>query len=100
MKRLERPSGHFGTFDPSTFARVEGETRECVHCGYQWIYNPRASFSAKVAGDYKPVTRGICTKCNGMVCGQQQCLKLGCIPKFKQIEIMEETGQAHGLWTV
>jgi hypothetical protein len=86
-KPFERPSGYFQTIDPVSFAKLEGETRQCVHCGFTWIYNPKVSFSRKLAG--KEVNRGICMKCFGQTCARPECLRLGCVPLMKQIEDME-----------
>lgn len=88
MKSLERASGYFSTWDPASGRVIEGETKSCVHCGFMWIYNPKESFDRKLAG--KPVTRGKCLRCYGLVCARPDCLKTGCIPKMAQIEMMEK----------
>lgn len=87
MKKLERPNGYFQTWDPSSGRKIEGETRQCVHCAYMWIYNPMESFSRKLAG--KSITRGKCLKCFGLVCARPECMKQGCKPQAKQIEELE-----------
>lgn len=89
MRALERENGYFQTWDPVSGRRIEGETRSCVHCGFMWIYNPRDSFDKKLTGEYKPVTRGKCLRCYGLVCAQPHCMKNGCIPLARQIEMME-----------
>lgn len=96
MKHLERANGYFGTSDPLTGRRIEGETRSCVHCGFMWIYNPRESFDKKMTGEYKPTTRGKCLSCYGLVCAQPHCMKLGCVPLMKQIDIMENANRSPG----
>lgn len=91
MKLLDRESGYFQTIDPLTGRRIEGETRTCVHCGYMWIYNPRESFDKKLTGEYKPVIRGKCLRCYGLVCARDECMKKGCMPMLAQIEEMERS---------
>lgn len=87
---LERANGYFETWDPVSGRRVQGETRSCVHCGFMWIYNPRESFDKKLTGEYKPVTRGTCMHCYGLVCARPVCLKNGCVPLAKQLDLMED----------
>lgn len=91
MKRLERPNGYFSTIDPVSGQRIEGETRNCVHCGFMWIYNPSESFKKQITGEEQPVTRGKCLGCFGLVCARPECLRTGCVPMMKQIEEMEKT---------
>jgi hypothetical protein len=55
---------------------IQKETRQCVHCGNHWIYEPG---SGRV--------RGWCMKCNGVTCGSKQCDP--CVPFEARIEIME-----------
>lgn len=55
-----KPSGYFETSRDGV--RIEGETRQCVHCQYMWTYVPGSG-----------ATRGFCLKCNGLVCGRPEC---------------------------
>ena len=100
MKRLERPSGYFSSYDPSTGKKVEGETRQCVHCAYTWIYDPGASFERKAGlRTDKPKIRGTCLRCRGLVCGRPECLKIGC--KTIEEQLLEAEGRyrtASGLY--
>lgn len=89
MRKLDRPSGYFQTWDDSG-RKIEGETRTCAHCAFMWIYNPRESFDKRITGEYKPTIRGECMSCYGMVCARPQCMKMGCIPQAKQIALMEK----------
>jgi hypothetical protein len=93
-KRLERPNGYFQTFDEHG-RKIEGETRQCAHCGFMWMYNPLESFKKKLTGEYKPVIRGKCLKCYGLTCEQPQCKRLGCVPQMKRIELMERAAKQH-----
>lgn len=58
-----KPSGYTVTQDESG-CRIEGETRQCVHCQFTWIYQPGS-------GD----RRGWCLNCNGFVCAREECMK-------------------------
>lgn len=70
-----KPSGHFTTFDPSG-RKVEGETRQCVHCERTWVYMPH---DARIVGVvYKPELevrkqRGFCLLCHGITCCEAGC---------------------------
>jgi Pyruvate/2-oxoacid:ferredoxin oxidoreductase delta subunit len=86
--KLERSNGYFQTWDPVTGRKIEGETRQCVHCSFMWIYNPKNSFDKKIAG-IQPSTRGICKKCFGLVCARPECMKNGCVSMLRQIEELE-----------
>jgi hypothetical protein len=59
-----KPSGYIA--DMSN--RVIGETRQCVHCQYTWVYQPGSGNR-----------RGFCTKCNGLLCGSKKCFD-SCAP--------------------
>ena len=51
--------------DQSVSGKIETiETRMCVHCGAQWIYKPGSGR-----------LRGWCLKCNGLLCGKQECIQ-------------------------
>lgn len=90
-KRIERPSGYFSTFNPVTLQRLEGETRQCVHCGMQWLYDPKDSLR-RLQGIRapKPRTVGKCLKCFGLTCSNPECLKNGCRDYRYEIEQMEK----------
>lgn len=55
-----KASGYFETSHDGV--RIEGETRQCVHCQYVWTYVPGSG-----------ARRGFCLKCNGIVCGRPEC---------------------------
>lgn len=57
--------------------RVEKETRQCAHCGYQWVYE---------AGSKRKY--GICLMCNGMTCSKMEC-NTKCEPLEKRMEDYE-----------
>lgn len=56
-----KASGYFVTFDGDGH-RIEGETRQCAHCQFTWVYR---------SGDAETQ----CAHCRGMVCGRAECLK-------------------------
>jgi hypothetical protein len=56
-----KESGYFVTADGEG-RKIEGETRQCVHCQFTWEYKPGS-------GD----VRGFCLKCNGFLCGRPEC---------------------------
>jgi hypothetical protein len=62
MIRGQKPNGYFVTTDADG-KKIEGETRQCVHCQFQWIYRPGS-------GD----RRGYCLKCGGFVCARPECI--------------------------
>lgn len=93
MKQIDRPNGYFQTWDPVSGRKIEGETRQCVHCGFMWIYNPGESFKRQLTGEAEPVMRGKCFKCFGLVCARPECLKNGCVPLIKQIEELENAAR-------
>ena len=70
-------AGYFSTFN-SNGRKVEGETRMCAHCQFKWQYSPGSG-----------VRRGFCKRCNGLLCGQDLCMKY-CIPYMSRIESMEK----------
>jgi len=88
MRAIDRASGYFQSFDPKSGARIEGETRMCVHCGYQWVRDVKNYLTSKGLRSPK-TTRGTCMHCHGLVCARDECLKRGCVPLMKQIEEME-----------
>jgi hypothetical protein len=56
-----KPSAYVVHFDRNG-KKIEEETRQCVHCSYEWVYRPG---SRKI--------RGFCLKCYGVVCGRDEC---------------------------
>lgn len=94
--KIDRPSGYIQSFDPQTFRRLEGETRQCVHCAFTWIYNPRDSFGSLVPGEQKKSIRGKCLKCYGLVCARPECMALGCINQNQLIDSMEKKAKLGG----
>lgn len=91
MKALDRPSGYFQTWDPNSGRQITGETRQCVHCGTTWVYNPQESFNSLLDGQSRKI-RGKCLNCYGLICANDYCLEKGCVPMMKQIEDMEKPG--------
>lgn len=57
-----KPNGYTVTMTGDGL-RVEGETRQCVHCQTMWTYQPGSG-----------IQRGWCLRCNGYICAQPQCL--------------------------
>src|SRR5215831_3283341 len=41
---------------------VEGECRQCGHCGYTWEYTPGSG-----------TRRGFCMSCHSLICGRPEC---------------------------
>ena len=74
-----RAAGYIQYADPNG-KNIELETRQCQHCGMQWVYQPNSG-----------KRRGFCLKCFGLTCGRPQCDV--CIPFIKQLEKME--GKKH-----
>ena len=70
MNRL-RNSGYFKS------GNVEGETQQCCHCAYTWVYKPGSG-----------MRHAVCRKCWGFTCSKKVCMT-ECIPQEKQIEFME-----------
>lgn len=62
MIRGHKPNGHFVTFDGDGH-KIEGESRQCVHCQKIWTYRPGSG-----------ITRGWCFKHGGWLCGEQACI--------------------------
>lgn len=57
-----KPNGYIVTTDGAG-KKIEGETRQCVHCQKMWTYRPGSG-----------TTRGWCLDCNGFMCAEPQCL--------------------------
>ena len=73
-----KPSGNFVTFDGEG-RKIEGETRQCIHCQYTWEYHPglegpkrpaRLGVNQKAEGQ-----RGWCLKHCGFLCGRAECFE-------------------------
>jgi len=56
---------------------------QCKHCMIHWQY-------VKNSG----IQRGWCMKCNGILCGKEECMK-NCIPYEARIEYTEALGNNH-----
>ena len=65
-----KPAGHFVTHDANG-KKIEGETRQCAHCQFTWIYRPGSG-----------IKRRVCLKCMGLTCGRPECVP--CAP-FSEI---------------
>ena len=57
--------------------KLEQETRQCAHCGYQWIYQPGSK------NKY-----GLCMVCHGLTCSKPEC-NSECKPVEKRLEEQE-----------
>ena len=57
-----KPNGYYVTATGEGH-KIEGETRQCVHCQYTWQYRPGSG-----------ITRGYCLSCDGFMCGRDECL--------------------------
>jgi len=55
----------------------ELETRQCVHCGKHWVYQPGSGRK-----------RGFCLACHGITCGSRVCDEH--IPFEKKVEDYEK----------
>lgn len=85
--RGDKPSGYFTTFDKYG-NKIEGETRQCAHCQFTWVYQPGSGR-----------TRGLCRKCNGLTCARPECIaeqeringnKMDCVPFTIRIQKQQE----------
>ncbi len=72
-----KPNGYYVTQDRDG-RKIEGESRQCVHCQYIWEYHPGS-------GD----VRGWCSKCNGFICARPECMK-------QQFDMVAAYAQATG----
>lgn len=80
-----KASGHFHTFDPSG-RRVEGETRQCVHCQRTWVYMPHDARILRVVHEAEKEARkerGFCLLCFGLVCNEPGCRPCPCHQKIQ-----------------
>lgn len=59
----DKPNGYFTKYDAKG-NKIEGETRQCVHCQYIWEYVP---------GSGK--RRAICLSCKGLTCARPECME-------------------------
>ncbi len=59
-----KPNGYFATATGEG-KKVEGETRQCAHCEYSWMYEPGSGRK-----------RGICLHCMALICGRAECFRL------------------------
>ena len=58
-----KPNGYTSTATGEG-KKVEGETRQCVHCQYTWQYQPGSG-----------ARRGFCLHCYGLICGREECFR-------------------------
>ena len=56
-----KPAGYFVTATGEGL-KIEGESRQCVHCQYHWAYAPGSG-----------ITRGYCLRCDGWLCARAEC---------------------------
>lgn len=52
---------------------IERDTLQCVHCMKHWVVQPGSGRR-----------RGWCTRCNGPLCGAQECFT--CVPFIAKVE--------------
>ena len=71
-----KPSGYFVTYDRDG-KKIEGETRQCTHCQYSWVYKPDKFLDGLLPK--KRRQRGFCLYCRGLLCGRPTCMK-SCAP--------------------
>jgi len=74
-RRIHRAAGYVAISVPGE-RTVEGETRQCAHCGMHWLYVPGSG-----------ARRGFCMKCRGLTCGKTSCDP--CVPHEARVELME-----------
>lgn len=58
-----QPNGYFAT-STGDGVKIEGETRQCVHCQKIWTYRPGSG-----------TVRGWCFKHQGFVCAEPECME-------------------------
>lgn len=92
MKRLDRASGYFRYFDPISGRVVEGETRQCVHCGFTWIKSPESFTGIQASAPTQKQTRGTCLNCHGLICARPTCLRQGCRHFLAKLDDYELSG--------
>jgi hypothetical protein len=56
-----KPNGYYVTATGEGH-KIEGESRQCVHCQFTWEYHPGSG-----------IRRGYCLNCDGFLCGRDQC---------------------------
>ena len=80
--RGDRPNGYYTTSGGDGI-KIEGETRQCVHCQFIWQHKPGSKRRY-----------GVCRHCDGLICARQECFadqkkklrdlrvedKYGCLP--------------------
>jgi hypothetical protein len=64
---VRKPAGHIIIVQPEG-PPVELDTLQCVHCMKHWRVRPGSG-----------IRRGWCARCNGPVCGKQDCMQR-CVP--------------------
>lgn len=74
MIRGYKPSGYTVSFTRDG-RKIEGETRQCVHCQFTWAYGEPHAIAELDAFLGHPTLRGFCTRCHGFLCGRQQCIE-------------------------
>jgi len=69
---VRRAAGHITIVDPER-PTIEHDTLQCMHCQRHWIVRPGSGRQ-----------RGWCLKCNGPLCGVEQCMK-ECVPFMAKV---------------
>lgn len=73
-----KPGGYFVTGDGEGH-RVEGESRQCVHCQFIWEYRPGSGS-----------VRGYCLNCDGFLCARSECF----LDQKRMLELyLQQTGK-------
>lgn len=71
MIRGHKPNGYTVSFD-SDLKKIEAETRQCIHCQYNWSYGDPHQEEMYIG---PPTRRGFCNKCQGWLCGRDECIQ-------------------------
>ena len=74
MIRGYKPSGYTLSYTREG-RKLEGETRQCVHCQYTWAYGEPHGLAELDSFLGHPTLRGFCTHCHGFLCGRRQCFE-------------------------
>lgn len=75
-----KESGYYVTADGDGH-KIEGETRQCIHCQYLWEYGPNRP------DPFHKTTRGYCIKHQGFICCRPDCVtKFGLAPSCTAFE--------------
>ncbi len=71
MIRGRKPNGYTVSYD-SELRKIEAETRQCVHCQFNWSYGDPHQEELYIGS---PTRRGFCVRCQGWLCGRDCCIQ-------------------------